>query len=122
MPSYLPRRQVVWVLLLLWAVSLLVTRAHAALFRVAGATAAGFALAVFGHVLYHHAGSPIGLSAIAFGAVLALLTPREAPVAHSPEETLTDRRWPAHLHVNLLPEGRGSGCMPSSQKRPARPR
>jgi ribosomal protein S18 acetylase RimI-like enzyme len=27
-----------------------------------------------------------------------------------PEETLGDPRWPAHLHINLLPEARGRGA------------
>jgi len=27
----------------------------------------------------------------------------------APPETLHDARWPAHLHINLLPEGRGKG-------------
>jgi len=27
----------------------------------------------------------------------------------APEDVLQDARWPAHLHINLLPEGRGLG-------------
>jgi len=27
----------------------------------------------------------------------------------APEDVLRDDRWPAHLHINLLPEGRGQG-------------
>jgi ribosomal protein S18 acetylase RimI-like enzyme len=29
---------------------------------------------------------------------------------HSPTGELTDPRWPAHLHINLLPEARGRGA------------
>jgi ribosomal protein S18 acetylase RimI-like enzyme len=28
----------------------------------------------------------------------------------APEESLLDPRWPAHLHINLLPEARGQGA------------
>ena len=50
----------------------------------------------------------------------ALLRPRLAPffwrsmldIARdrgAPDDVLGDARWPAHLHINLLPEGRGKG-------------
>jgi len=86
-PSWLDRRDVLWVLLLVWGGLLLVRRA-AALSATATGTGAGLlALAVMGHVVYHRPWSDAGLWAVAFGAVLAACTPRDASEPSSPDET-----------------------------------
>jgi hypothetical protein len=88
--SYLPKDQVVWVLLLIWAGFLLARRAwsKAVGARLMGVAAPLLALIVMGHVLYHHPSSNTGLWTFALLAVFAALTPRESSRAAAPEEHL----------------------------------
>jgi ribosomal protein S18 acetylase RimI-like enzyme len=45
-----------------------------------------------------------GLAGVFWRSLFDLLRDRQAP-----DEFLADPRWPAHLHINLLPEGRRCG-------------
>ena len=46
-----------------------------------------------------------GVAGVFWRSFADLIRDREAP-----EEALLDARWPAHLHINLLPEARGQGA------------
>jgi GNAT superfamily N-acetyltransferase len=46
-----------------------------------------------------------GVAGFFWRSIADLIRDREAP-----EEALLDARWPAHLHINLLPEARGKGA------------
>lgn len=76
-PSYLPRRQVVFVLVGIWAVMLLVERWIARRREAVRVTLAAAMLAVLiaMHVGYHGPSSDIGLAAVALLVALALATP-----------------------------------------------
>ncbi|NLF38002.1 hypothetical protein GX586_01065 [bacterium] len=78
--SYLPRRQVVWALLGLWALwtagsHVLARRGRAV---PAGIVSSASAAIVFCHILYHHPWSTAGLWAMAAAWFLVVLTPRAA--------------------------------------------
>lgn len=45
-----------------------------------------------------------GIAGVFWRSLFDMLRDRQAP-----DEFLADPRWPAHLHINLLPEGRGRG-------------
>ena len=85
-PSTLPRDDVVWALLVIWAGLVLAARALRLLPRPS-AGAAVLAALVFGQVLYHQPWSQAGLLAVACGAVLAALTPRERPSPRHPRSS-----------------------------------
>src|SRR5262249_31404459 len=89
-PSYLPRDQVVFAVLAVWAV--LVVVAALAPARVPpsrfGPAAGLLAVLVFAHVLYHHPSSTTGLVAFAAAALLSALTPRETATPTLPDERL----------------------------------
>src|SRR5258707_128767 len=76
-PSWLDRRDVLWVLLLIWAALLLARRALSISAPAMGGGAGLLALAVMAHVAYHRPWSDAGLWAVAFAAMLAALTPRD---------------------------------------------
>lgn len=46
-----------------------------------------------------------GCAGFLWRAIFDVIRDRDAP-----EELLLDPRWPAHLHINLLPEARGQGA------------
>ncbi|MBI2192315.1 MAG: hypothetical protein HYU36_10055 [Planctomycetes bacterium] len=88
--SYVPKEQVVWVLLGLWAAGLVAA-------EVLQATPAAIPWnsfiawlppLVLAHVLYHDPRSPAGLIAAALGILLAAMTPRPARRAESDSDLL----------------------------------
>jgi hypothetical protein len=91
LPSYLRRDDVVSALLLIWAALLLVPGLLGRPLRSAllGAAAGWLAALTLVQVLHHHPSSDAGLLAVALGAVLAALTPRETASPVSPEERLS---------------------------------
>ncbi|HEV7500851.1 MAG TPA: hypothetical protein VGQ33_12645, partial [Vicinamibacteria bacterium] len=88
LPSWLDRGDVLWVLLLLWGILLLVGRRAAIPAATLGSWVALLAMGVMAHVGYHRPWSDAGLWAVAFGAVLAALTPCEASEPKSPDQAL----------------------------------
>src|SRR5258707_2785977 len=87
-PSWLDRRDVLWVLLLIWPALLLARRALSISAAAMGTGAGLHALAVMAHVAYHRPWSDAGLWAAFFAAVLAALTPRDTTERSSPDEGL----------------------------------
>jgi len=85
-PSWLDRRDVLWVLLLIWAALLLARRALSISAPAMGGGAGLLALAVMAHVAYHRPWSDAGLWAAFFAAMLAALTPRDTTEPSSPDE------------------------------------
>jgi hypothetical protein len=81
------RRDVLWVLLVIWGGLLLARRALGISAAAAGTAAGLLALFVMGHVAYHRPWSEAGLWAVFFAAALAALTPREASEPSSPDES-----------------------------------
>jgi hypothetical protein len=71
-PSYLPWRSVIWILLAGWGAMLLFRLP----LRLVQATANLLAVLVFGHVLLHGPSSGVGLAGFAIGVLLLLATPR----------------------------------------------
>ncbi|MEQ1917557.1 MAG: hypothetical protein ABL955_00030 [Elusimicrobiota bacterium] len=88
--SYLPKDQVVWALIMLWAMLLSASEARpeGGVRKAVGAMSLGLGVLVMGHVLYHHPDSTIGLWAFAAAALLAALTPRPARKSASELESL----------------------------------
>jgi hypothetical protein len=87
-PSYLPRDQVVFVLLALWLLLLLLGEALRERLRprLLGAGSALLFAFVLAHVFYHHPSSATGLWAVALSALLAAFVAREAALASAPDE------------------------------------
>ncbi len=88
--SYLPKDQVVWVILGLWAAGLAIWEfaSRHVQARKLGTTAAVFVALTMAHILFHHhPDSTVGLWAFAAMAVLAALTPRSTREARTGEET-----------------------------------
>ncbi|HEX3720751.1 MAG TPA: hypothetical protein VH595_22605 [Verrucomicrobiae bacterium] len=74
-PSYLPKDDIIWVLLAIWLVLLFSG-------KMTGKIAAVTSLFVLAHVLYHRPWSPVGLWGMGLGAILTALTPISAsPIA-----------------------------------------
>lgn len=88
--SNLHRDDVVWVLLAVWGTVLFVPRLFGrsiatSILGTASALLAGLTMA---QVFYHHPSSDTGLLAVALGALLSALTPRDTHGPVVPEETL----------------------------------
>jgi hypothetical protein len=76
-PSWLPKEQVIWSIVILWGATLIIyeiLQKKIELKKNAG-NYMGFAVLLMLHVFYHGANSTVGLWAFAAGAVLAALTP-----------------------------------------------
>jgi hypothetical protein len=89
--SYLPKDQVVWALLALWAAFLSASEARpdGGVRKGVGVISLGLGALVMGHVFYHHPDSSIGLWAFTAASLLAALTPRPARKAVSELEALS---------------------------------
>ena len=88
--SWLPQDQVIWTVLVAQAVLLV---AHQVSLRFTplpkmGTMTLALSGLVFAHVLWHHPESVTGLTAVAIGTVLTLLTPRPTPTARNNVERL----------------------------------
>jgi hypothetical protein len=84
-PSYLPARHVVWVLLALWALALLIDRRIANAVttrRITAPTAIVLGLVSLAHVTHHGPASDVGLWTVALAALLALATPTRQTAPH----------------------------------------
>jgi hypothetical protein len=88
--SYLPKDQVVWALIAIWAafISASEARPEGGVRKGIGAISLGLGALVMGHVFYHHPDSSVGLWAFAAAGLLAALTPRPARKAASDLESL----------------------------------
>ncbi len=88
--SYLPKDQVVWALVMLWALLLSASeaRSEGGVRKAVGAISLALGVLVMGHVIYHHPDSSVGLWAFGAAALLAALTPRPARQAASDLESL----------------------------------
>jgi hypothetical protein len=75
-PSYLPREQVVWVLLLIWACALSASDFLKLELRTTGRISLALTATVLAHVAYHRPWSVIGLWVTALGALLCACTPQ----------------------------------------------
>ena len=96
-PSYLDKYYVIWAILGIWLVMLLI---HQFLPRkpdfeieTIGKIALVFAALIFAHIEYHHAWSATGLWAMAFGGILAALSPlRSAAVSETSRSNVQSSR------------------------------
>jgi hypothetical protein len=86
--SYLPREQVIWILIALWIAGLALHqfRARWLSLNAMGYFAVGCGAAIGLHVLYHGPGSSVGWWAVAIGTVLAALNPQTGREPRSWEE------------------------------------
>jgi len=89
-PSYLAKDHVIWALLIIWAVGLIAHQIGSQRTQLGGmgTVSAILAAATMCHVLYHHPSSPVGLWAVALGALLAAATPCKTRTAQTDEGDL----------------------------------
>lgn len=94
-PSYLPKRDIIWALLGIWAAVFVIeqlVRQHVRILKL-GTFSAAMSAGVLAHAIYHHPCSPAGLWAVAAMGLLVLLTPRESREAESQEQQFALGLW-----------------------------